>query len=223
MAYLSRWERLSEALRRVMDATGLSKDEAQKDICQAIADRAINIQGKLGKHVSTGFTSLDTVLEGQAFSIPIEIKPEDLDWEGSRPVKSWTVRRGAFRMPGAWELELIQLCRANVTTVLCTGQPGESAGRGRSESDAISAGQPTLERSSRPQSPGTTGSRRSRGPRGAKFERVCGAMKGDIQQGRRSVDELSNMLEKDLSATYRVSRDTARKARTAVLAELGGN
>jgi DNA-binding GntR family transcriptional regulator len=50
-----------------------------------------------------------------------------------------------------------------------------------------------------------------------KLEQVKEAMRNDIQQGRRTVAELSIMREKDLAAEYRVSRDTARKARKAVL------
>jgi DNA-binding GntR family transcriptional regulator len=46
-------------------------------------------------------------------------------------------------------------------------------------------------------------------------------MANDILQRRRTVSELTEMLEKDLSATYHVSRDTARKARNAVLSEFG--
>jgi hypothetical protein len=45
-------------------------------------------------------------------------------------------------------------------------------------------------------------------------------MRDDIQQGRRTVAQLEDMFEKDLSANYGVSRDTARKARKAVLSEL---
>jgi DNA-binding GntR family transcriptional regulator len=48
-------------------------------------------------------------------------------------------------------------------------------------------------------------------------------MRNDIQQGRRTVAELKNMLEKNLSANYGVSRDTARKARRGVLSEFGEN
>jgi hypothetical protein len=231
MAYIPRWERLPAALKRVMDATRLSKDEAQKDICLAIADRAINIQGKLGKHVSTGFTSWDTVLEGQAFIIPTEIKPEDLDWERSRPEKSWTVRREAFKKAGAWELDLIELCRADVTNALCTGRPGESVQHVPGETGATNTSRSVPEgnaigpgsSSSDPQSPGAEGSPRPRGPRPKKLAQTCDAMRDDVQQGRRSMADLKNMLEKDLSVTYGVSRDTARKARSAVLSELGGN
>jgi DNA-binding GntR family transcriptional regulator len=45
-------------------------------------------------------------------------------------------------------------------------------------------------------------------------------MRNDVQGGRLSVAQLENMLEKDLEARYGVSRDTARKARVAVLSEL---
>jgi hypothetical protein len=45
-------------------------------------------------------------------------------------------------------------------------------------------------------------------------------MRNDLQQGRHTVAQLKNMLEKDLSANYGVSRDTARRARNAVLLEL---
>ena len=45
-------------------------------------------------------------------------------------------------------------------------------------------------------------------------------MRNDIQHGRYTVAQLENMLEKDLEANYGVSRDTARKARNAVLSEL---
>jgi hypothetical protein len=44
-------------------------------------------------------------------------------------------------------------------------------------------------------------------------------MRNDLQHGRRIMSELEAMLEKDLSANYGVSRDTARKARKAVLSE----
>jgi hypothetical protein len=63
--------------------------------------------------------------------------------------------------------------------------------------------------------------RRRRGPRATVRERVIRAMKADLNRGRFTVDELSDRLEKQLEADYGVSRDTARKARNAVLAELG--
>jgi hypothetical protein len=55
--------------------------------------------------------------------------------------------------------------------------------------------------------------------RARKLERVKQDMIEDIRQSRLTSSELRDMLEKELSGRYRVSRDTARKARNAVLSE----
>jgi len=44
-------------------------------------------------------------------------------------------------------------------------------------------------------------------------------MRRDIQEGKRSVEELRNMREKELEANYLFSRDTLLKARNEVLSE----
>ena len=44
-------------------------------------------------------------------------------------------------------------------------------------------------------------------------------MKHDIRECRLTVAELRGMLEKAMAERYGVSRDTARKARSAVLSE----
>jgi hypothetical protein len=64
---------------------------------------------------------------------------------------------------------------------------------------------------------------RRRGPRATKLEQTMRKMRQDILEGRRTADALNHALEKELSSTYGVSRDTARKARKAVLSELGAN
>jgi DNA-binding GntR family transcriptional regulator len=53
-----------------------------------------------------------------------------------------------------------------------------------------------------------------------KFEQTKEAMRNDLQQGRLSVAQLDDMLEKNLVTKYGVSRDTARRARNAILSEL---
>jgi hypothetical protein len=59
--------------------------------------------------------------------------------------------------------------------------------------------------------------RRPRGPRPKKLEQVKEAMRDDIRCGRRTVEDLREMREKELAAQYGdVSRDTARRARKAV-------
>jgi hypothetical protein len=52
--------------------------------------------------------------------MPAEIKPEDLDWERSRPIKPWIVRQKASRTPGYWLLDWLELSRADVTNVFHT-------------------------------------------------------------------------------------------------------
>jgi hypothetical protein len=64
---------------------------------------------------------------------------------------------------------------------------------------------------------------RKRGPTPEKLARVMEAMRGDIREGRKTTDSLSAMKEEALAATYNVSRDTARKARTAVLSKFVEN
>jgi hypothetical protein len=84
-----------------------------------MADGAVRIRSQLERHTTNGFTAAGTVLQGTNFQIPPKITPEDLDWEGSRPLKPWLVRRGAFSLPGYWNLEWIEVCMADVTNVFC--------------------------------------------------------------------------------------------------------
>jgi hypothetical protein len=59
--------------------------------------------------------------------------------------------------------------------------------------------------------------RRKRGPKPTKLEQVKEAMRDDIRCGRRTVEDLREMREKELAAQYgNFSRDTARRALKAV-------
>lgn len=124
MAYTPPWERLSEALARVREATRLSQTEAQADICRAIADGAIKIQGALGRHSTRHTTSTGTVFDGDHFQFPRSLKPTDFDWAASRPLKPWMVRRESFKVPGHWYLDWIELLRTDVTNALCEPEVG---------------------------------------------------------------------------------------------------
>jgi hypothetical protein len=64
---------------------------------------------------------------------------------------------------------------------------------------------------------------RKRGRSPIKLERVKESMRRDIQTGRHTATSLRGMLEKSLAETYGVSRDTARRARAAVLSEIVEN
>ncbi len=155
-------------------------------------------------------------------------------WTGRRlvRVKPWIVRRGSYSIPGYWDLEWIEVCRADVTKVLCVAkEQDENTGHASSETPATSTSRPALESqempvgpgprsTAGPRKPGAAGPARRRGARPEKFEQAKNAMRNDIQQGRLTVAQLENMLEKNLATRYGVSRDTARKARKAVLSEL---
>jgi hypothetical protein len=119
MAYLSPWERLDDATERVVSEAGVSKNEARTDLCRAIAEGAVRIRAKLREHATNHMTSANTVLEGGDFHIPPRIEPKDFDWEMSRPLKPWPIQPGKFPIHGPWELEWIEVMRADVTTALC--------------------------------------------------------------------------------------------------------
>jgi hypothetical protein len=61
---------------------------------------------------------------------------------------------------------------------------------------------------------------RKRGPKPTKLKQVKELMRREIRQGWHTPTTLRDTLEKNLAAAYSVSRDTARKARTAVMSEL---
>jgi hypothetical protein len=65
-----------------------------------------------------------------------------------------------------------------------------------------------------------THSAKPRGRRPKKREQVEEAMTEDIRLGQRSPDVLRDMTEKELAASYGVSRETARKARDVVLSQI---
>ena len=146
MPYVSEWERLSEALAGVMEARALTREDAQADICRAIADGRIKIRGKLDKHAMKPMTATE-VLEGRYLRLPTELKPEDFDWEGSRPVKPWQVTPEGSRVPGYWHLAWIELFRSDVTSALCGA--GESAQARSGQRRATNRNRPALQRAQR--------------------------------------------------------------------------
>lgn len=122
MPYLRVWERLPDAVARVVSVTGQSVDQAQADICHAIADRAVKIRAKLKGHTTRRLMTSTSVLDGSDFQIPTNLRPSDLDWEQSRPTKPWRVtRQSNFALPGDWSLDWIEVAIADVTAALCAG------------------------------------------------------------------------------------------------------
>jgi hypothetical protein len=144
VTYESPWERLSDALAR-LEAAGLPTEEAQSDICRAMADRAINFRGRLKKQANGPMRSND-ILEGSEFELAATIKPEDLDWERSRPIKPLPVRR-PHPYHGFWELEWIELFVPDIIERFGGAQQRGKASR--SIKPAAAKGQPTFDRAKR--------------------------------------------------------------------------
>jgi hypothetical protein len=64
---------------------------------------------------------------------------------------------------------------------------------------------------------------RKRGPKPVRLEKTRAAMRFKLKADSTYREELEKAREKELAATYGVSRDTARKARKAVLSEFAEN
>ena len=204
---LPRWGKLPEVISRCTSA-GMTEHEAKVWICQAIGHGAVDIRARLGKHVNGISTAHKIVLKGSDFHVPTEIQPDQLDWNQSRPTKPWVVRRESFRPHGGWNLDWIELSLTQVAEVLGDGKEAPSA-------SVVSGARPVEHRKQRPVTA------RPRGPQPVKRQRTIEAMRDNIQQGTLTEAQLATMKEVELSATYGVSRDTARMARNAVLSSLG--
>jgi hypothetical protein len=213
--YVSIWDRLPDAVRCGM-AAGYTEAEAQSDLCRSISDGAVKIRLGLGRNATNGMKAHGTTVNGEDVEIPLQLSAGDIDWNNSRPLAPWAVRRE--RMPHLaragcyWHIERMEVLRNDVTRLF-------GAAQGAHE-QTVRKGTQRVRGGSSPGREPTAESARRRGAKPKKFERVREAMRSDIQQGRRSGAELGDMLEKELSASYGVSRDTARRARNAVLSAL---
>ena len=133
-------------LARVMEARGLTKDQAQAAICRAIANGAVNFRGKLRERIYGTATST-AVLERDAFEILAPPEPQDFDWDSSAPLKKWIVRReSGFRQAGPWDLEWIELFRDDVTKVLCSAGQREISEQAAKRTGKRKITSPALER-----------------------------------------------------------------------------
>jgi hypothetical protein len=231
MAYESIWWTLSQALERVMAANGDTEDEVKANICRAITDGAIGLQGRL-KEDSTKLRTSDAVVEGKELRPRQDVKPEDLDWENSRPLKLWQVSAERLRVSKLWYLEWIKLSGRGVTEHLCRRErQGEAAQGALSDQGVTARSQPAPESNGSyihadfaDLQPAASGSARRRGPRPKKLQQTIDAMRNAIRERRCTPAQLGAMAEKALAADYGgFSRYTAREARKAVLSEFREN
>jgi hypothetical protein len=117
LPYTPKWERLSDALDRVMKSTSVSREKAEREICCAMADGAIAVRGKLTGH-ENGLHKSHDLVDGSDIRIPTHLKSEDLDWQQSRPNKPWAIGPLPRHRSGRWNLEWIELSKADITREL---------------------------------------------------------------------------------------------------------
>jgi hypothetical protein len=137
MAYVPEWEQLASALKRVMDA-GLSRREAQNDICLALADQKIGVRPSLelvkysvtDHHLAHRYAReimkfVHDLREGinrypepwelhRPFSIPADLRPRHLNWSNSHFKRHWSIPLRPDIAPFRW-LVSIELASADVT------------------------------------------------------------------------------------------------------------
>jgi hypothetical protein len=141
MTYVPDWERLSDALKRVM-AAGVSEDDAKSDISGAIADRKIRVRLKVAMEADVVTTwhqmvegaqglgpgpnhfadPVETFVDGNV-EVPQHLIAGDFDWKDSRPDYPWRIRPRDARL-NEWRqfsrpALLIELRIADVEKVLC--------------------------------------------------------------------------------------------------------
>jgi hypothetical protein len=135
MAYVQDWERLSDALKRLVEA-GVSEDEGKLDISRAIADR--KIRGRLTvameadiiatwhqmvmkvQGLGTGPNHLAgsvECFEGGNINVPSYLLPGDFDWQASRPLLPWPIRPRDGRL-NEWKSRLALLLELRTIEVL---------------------------------------------------------------------------------------------------------
>jgi len=149
MADIPTWERLSAAAERVMATAGLSKEDAQSLICRAIADRSLKFRGQVGQHTTKPIHGGKMVLEEKDFHLSPNIQREDFDWEQSRPLNPWGVRREILNQPGLWNVNWIEVFSADVTKLCSARSQRGATQRPSRKTGAKSRSRPALERARR--------------------------------------------------------------------------
>jgi hypothetical protein len=123
MRYLPDWLPLAEA-RRLVESCGLSKDEAELDICRAMADQKILVRVRRIQGSGPYFR----------LRVPNRLSPQDFDWERSVTITPWpedmhvALARLRYAPPARQVTLSIELSTQHVVRVLCGGRyPSQSA------------------------------------------------------------------------------------------------
>lgn len=131
MTYTPQWESLCAATDRLAKASGCSQEQARSDLCRALSDGVIDIHAKLQRHDIRPLKST-RIVSGKELQTPTDLKPDDIDWPNSRPVKPWFLCDVPRHHHGPWQLAHIEVSSSDVTAKLLS-QP--TANPSAAESD----------------------------------------------------------------------------------------
>ena len=84
LAYTPNWVSLTRSLLRLTDR-GTTAEGAKVDLCNAIADRMIDVRISVGGDEEFS----EALLMGRSVGVPTRLVPKDFDWQVSRPVSNW--------------------------------------------------------------------------------------------------------------------------------------
>jgi hypothetical protein len=173
--YVRAWDRLADAVKFVMTA-GDMETEARRGLCQAISDGTLAIRVYPGKNVRTLMNASGTVLDGKDVEIPTRLCPDDFDWNNSRPLQPWAVRRDRSRQLSSggcyWHIDCVEVSKSDLLRLFCEPQAQNST-------CVRGAGGPAKEPAVVP-----LGRRRGRNP--IRLERPKEAMRKEIPEKRQS-------------------------------------
>ena len=86
-----------------------------------------NFGPKVGQHTTRAIhAGKERILEQKDFHISPDIQRKDFDWEESRPLNPWAVRREIFNLPGLWNVDWIEVFSADVTKLCTSRSQGEA-------------------------------------------------------------------------------------------------
>jgi len=199
---------------------GIPEDEAKQAICNGIADGTVEIRLTVREHITKRITAPDKVFTRADIDIPPRIQPDEMDFEASRPLRPWSVKRERIPyLAGYCDIEWIEIARADIAKLMRPAPTSDQSVSPPCEDLRISLGSLDRFQSRSPEQSVATRSARRRGPKPVKFLRVKDAIREALKTGGLSVQQLHDMREKQLASDYDVSREVARKARDSVLSE----
>jgi len=116
MSQLPAWQSLRQALKD-METRGVPAWKAKVKICKAIV--TLRVCARLEVDDLRKGRKAAEIFEGNNLDIPSHLTPNDFDWAGSRPKRSWRVRREGSDEWGLRRADHIRLCGEDVRHWLC--------------------------------------------------------------------------------------------------------